>query len=314
MSKNSKKDNKRKKSLLLEKSSGKKSSNKQDNKNPGNSNKTNQEKIPFSKKIYNVSPFKGLSLSQEKELAKRLVIILGVLFIAVLLTLYTISSFSKLEKIVINGADKADLTQIVEESGLEVGENLWPQYLNRKKDMSSVVENVPRIKSASLKLKHLNQFFIKVSEYPAIAIVENKGVMHPVLENGVVLSDKADKSEQDLPVFLNFEEGEGLTEFLAAYEEFDPDVKAKITSIESKATKTNPFRIEFKMSDGNEVIGLSTTIADKMAFYDKIAEDMGYVGVIDMEAGASGVYSYQLETESSEENESTDESENEYYE
>lgn len=48
------------------------------------------------------------------------------------------------------------------------------------------------------------------------------------------------------------------------------------------------------MKDGNEVIGLSTTIADKMAFYDKITAEMSYKGVIDMEAGPSGCFHIHL--------------------
>ena len=53
------------------------------------------------------------------------------------------------------------------------------------------------------------------------------------------------------------------------------------------------------MKDGNEVIGLSTTIADKLVFYDKIVAELKNKSVIDMEAGKTGVYSYPLETQES---------------
>ena len=76
-------------------------------------------------------------------------------------------------------------------------------------------------------------------------------------------------------------------------------MKSEITSIESQATKTNPFRIKLNMKDGNQVIGLSTTIADKLVFYDKIVAEMKTKGVIDMEAGKTGVFSYPFETQDS---------------
>ncbi|WP_326716872.1 cell division protein FtsQ/DivIB [Vagococcus jeotgali] len=257
------------------------------------SHKSHQNKqSTVSSKMQILSPFDGLSVSEEKTLVRRLSFILISLTLAVLVTLYIISPLSKLDRIVLSGLEHGSPEEVIATSDLQTGKSLWPQYFDRQAEMSRIVKKNKRIKSADLKLKKLNQFYVTITEYQTVAIVKNKETSYPVLENGKVVEEAVRESDNKYPVLLNFEEGESLDAFLKAYQTFSPDLKGKIIDIESLATKTNPFRVKFKMKDGNEVIGLSPTIADKMVFYDKIAREMKENGVIDMEAGASGIYSY----------------------
>lgn len=246
---------------------------------------------------------------KEKELFKRLTIILGLLAIAIFITLYFISPFSKVGKIIISGVEKSDAERVVETSELQIGKSLWEQYFKRNDLSQEIVKGNPRVKSASIQLKNVNTLQIKVSEFETIGYVEKSSKQYEVLSNGKFLEQETTDKIEGLPLLINFDEGENLTEFISAYEQMSDDVKGKIENIESLATKTNPFRIQFKMKDGNEVIGLSTTIADKMAFYDKIVAEMKTQGIIDMEAGTSGVFSAPFKTEESSEIENTTEPE-----
>lgn len=257
-------------------------------------------KLPAKKKTINkLSPFQGLTPNEEKRLTRRLTSILVTLTIGILITLYIISPLSKLQGITIKGIDKADSQEIVKASQLKVGEGLWSQYINKSSDMSRVIKENPRIKTAKLSIKNFNHFTISVTEYDVLAVLLKDDKMYPVLSNGKILTETAKDSEKNLPQLVGFKEGEGLDSLLKSYEKFTPKMKSEITSIESQSTKTNPFRIKLNMKDGNQVIGLSTTIADKLVFYDKIVAEMKTKGVIDMEAGKTGVFSYPFETQDS---------------
>ena len=242
---------------------------------------------------------------KEKELFKRLAIILSTLAIAVFIKLYFISPLSKVGKIVVVGVQDSNVEEIVEASGLRVNKSLWEQYFDKKASSANIVKQNPRVKTAKISLQKMNQLQISVNEYSTIGYVTKDKVNYEVLANGKFLKSDNHEKEKGLPLLINFEEGENLQEFIEAYQQMDKKITSQIVNIESMDTKTNPFRIKLKMSDGNEVIGLSTTIADKMAFYEKITAEMSEQGVIDMEAGTSGVFSHPFETEESSQNEET---------
>ncbi|MEG0255801.1 MAG: cell division protein FtsQ/DivIB [Vagococcus sp.] len=245
-----------------------------------------------------LSSLKYSQSPKEKELFKRLSIILSILAIGIFITLYFISPFSKVDKIILSGVKKSDAEKIVASSTIKVNKSIWEQYFNKKEMSGSIVKENPRVEKAKIKLQNVNDFKITITEYPTIGYVKNGGKNYEVLGNGKILANPVKDMGAELPLLINFEEGENLSEFLSAYKKFDEKTKSNIENIESLATKTNPFRIKFKMRDGNEVIGLSTTIADKMAFYDKIASEMKEKGVIDMEAGSTGVFSYPFKDSS----------------
>lgn len=298
MTDNDNKENKPKQLLLT--NSGEDSDTSQNSQKPNQDNEAGLSKLP--KLSLNI---RYQQTAQEKELFKRLSIILTLLAISIFITLYFISPFSKVGKIIVSGVTDSDPNKIVESSNLKVGKSLWEQYFDKKESSEQVVKNNPRVKSTKINLKGLNTLQIKVTEFSTIGYVEKEGKRFEVLSNGKLLFEESKEAIKGLPLLMNFEEGENLKEFIKAYEQMDDNTKQKIDNIESLATKTNPFRIKFKMKDGNEVIGLSTTIADKMAFYDKIIAEMSYKGVIDMEAGPSGVFSYPFKTEESSETEGT---------
>lgn len=251
------------------------------------------------KRIHKLSPFTGLTPVEEKKLTRRLTGILVTLTIGILITLYIISPLSKLQGVIVDGVSKANEQSIVTASQLKVGDNIWLQYFDKTKDMQQVVKKNPRVKTAKLSITKLNHFRINITEYDVLAVLSKNNKLYPVLSNGKILTETATDSEKSLPKLVGFKEGEGLDSLLASYDHFSPKIKSEITSIESQSTKTNPFRIKLQMKDGNEVIGLSTTIADKLVFYDKIVAELKNKSVIDMEAGKTGVYSYPIETQES---------------
>lgn len=80
--------------------------------------------------------------AREKELFKRLSIILSLLALAIFITLYFISPFSKVGKIIVSGVEKSDATEIVNSSQLKVGSSLWEQYFNKADSTKQIVKKI----------------------------------------------------------------------------------------------------------------------------------------------------------------------------
>lgn len=262
----------------------------------------NKNKIKTNKNGLKLSAIRFKSKQQDQELFKRLTFILCLLTVSTLITLYFISPFSKVDKVILAGTTHSNPEKIAKSSTIQVGKSVWPQFFHKNEMIQSIKKENKRIEDAKINLIKGNQFRITVKEYPTIGYVKDKKNTHEVLSNGVILSEEnSDHPDKSLPILIHFKEGDNLDEFLKAYTKFNDDTKNNIETIESVSTKTNPFRIKLKMRDGNEVIALSTTVADKMVFYNKIVAEMKHQGVIDMEAGTSGVFSYPFEPEESSE-------------
>lgn len=238
------------------------------------------------------------SISEKKigfraKLMKELVLILVVLTVAVLINLYFISPFSKLQKIELSGLSMSTSEQVIKSSNLKIGEGIWSQYFSKNKTEQKILDKNPRIKSVKLQLASFDRFKIKVKEYKTIGFLKKDNKFHAILENERILKEATNQKNDDLPTLINFKEDEVLASFLKVYHSFDDTLKSNVLEVESNATDKNPYRITLKMKDGNQVIALSTTVASKIKYYDKIVAEMKGPGVIDMEAGTSGIFSYE---------------------
>ena len=155
--------------------------------------KPNKANEPISKLSFN---WRYQQTKKEKELFKRLSIILSCLAIAIFVTLYFISPFSKVGKIVVSGVNNSDATLIVESSQLKVGKSLWDQYFNRKESNQSIQKENPRVDTANVQLKGVNTLQIKVKEFDTIGYVKKDKETYEVLSNGKFL--KQETKEQIL--------------------------------------------------------------------------------------------------------------------
>lgn len=200
MTDNDNKENKPKQLLLT--NSGEDSDTSQNSQKPNQDNEAGLSKLP--KLSLNM---RYQQTAQEKELFKRLSIILTLLAISIFITLYFISPFSKVGKIIVSGVTDSDPNKIVESSNLKVGKSLWEQYFDKKESSEQVVKNNPRVKSTKINLKGLNTLQIKVTEFSTIGYVEKEGKRFEVLSNGKLLFEESKDAVKGLPLLMNFEEG-----------------------------------------------------------------------------------------------------------
>lgn len=249
--------------------------------------------------------------TRNPKILKQLIGVLLVLSIAILVNLYFISPFSKVQEIKVVGIKDAKSEQIINSSDIQIGKGIWKQYFNKSSAQKRIVAQNPRIKTAKIELASFDELKISVTEYKTIGYLKKNDKFHVILENEKVLPETEAQTDSQYPVLINFKEDDKFTTFLKAYQQFDDKTKSNISEVESTAKKKNPYQIKLKMKDGNEVIGLSSTIAKKIVYYPKIVAEMKKPGVIDMEAGTSGIFSYEKgndKEKTEESSESTDDS------
>ncbi|AQP54422.1 hypothetical protein CBF34_02090 [Vagococcus penaei] len=233
--------------------------------------------------------------SVHKKVNQKLTWFLGILTLAVFINLYFISPLSKVQKVTFVGVNNGSESAILKESDIKIGSSIWPQYFKRNVLENNILSKDQRIKAVAINLSGLTSFQVSVEEYPTIGYLKEKDDYYEILANGIVLKQKASSAKKELPIFTNFEKNQALKEFVKAYNQFDQTTQKNISQVESLSNKKNPYKIKMTLRDGNQIIALSNTVASKMPFYSKIAKEMSNKGIIDMEAGANGIFSYPFE-------------------
>lgn len=237
---------------------------------------------------------------RHRVLRRRLSLIIGILGVAVIALTYYISPYSKLAGVAVSGNGQTPSEDIIDAADFQLHEDMWTQFFDKKTHLEQIKKRNPRVKEAVLKIKDLNHFQIGIKEYKVIAYGWINGQYHPLLENGLILNEIVEPSNQGLITFKNFKsKSDTLKQMLKFYSQLPEDLKGNVAEIQSNATDSNPYAVELKMRDGNTVFGNSTDLDKKIIYYPDVANDMKDQGVIHMEAG---IYSEQPKKETEDSN------------
>jgi cell division protein FtsQ len=253
----------------------------------------------FSDRLPNVKKVRN------KRLYRRLIFIVSVLMFSVLIMLYFVSTYSKLNAVEVTGNYHIDSQIIIKDSKLVQHDSLWEQFFNRKKTVAAIIKKQPRVKEANIFLSGINNLKIKITEYQVVALEAENGVYHPVLENGVILSDAIKTVENNKPILESFTDPELVKEFVASYNKLPDELKQGISEIKYTPSNANEELVNLYMNDKNRVIVNISQLNEKMKYYSQVAQQMSAPGVIDMEVG---IFSYPYESQSTQDSQ-TDSSE-----
>lgn len=227
---------------------------------------------------------------RKKRLYQRMSFLIALFFVIILVTLYFISPLSRLEAIQVSGTQHLSKEKMIQKSKLHLHKNIWPQYLKKDKVIRRLYIGEPRLKKATLALTQFNQFEIKIEEYKTKAILEKKEKHYPVLENGVVLEQVANKKERKV-VLKNFQSVSQslMRKFLKAYDPLPHELKEAVSYVTYKGNNKDLEKIQLTMKDGNLVVAQIKTLATNFKKYPQVIEQMPGRGIINME---EGIYSY----------------------
>lgn len=219
---------------------------------------------------------------RKKRTNRKFAALLFVLLILLAVLLYSQSEYSKVQSIMVNGADLYETEYYQEASGLETGESMWSF---REQDIKQQLADLEWVKDVSVTKKWLTGVEIVVKEYEPIGYLDLGNVYQLVLENGFAM----EKAVADIngPIFSNFEDANTRRQLVEQLREINPEVNNLISQIILQPEERGVDFVTLYMNDGNEVRAVLSTLAEKLNYYPSVVAQLedGQKGVVDMEVG-----------------------------
>lgn len=244
---------------------------------PESTNHTNQKTPslpPDKKKI------------QKKTWAKMSLLIFLFAF-AISLVLYFLSPLSDVGLLSVSGNEEVPDQEIVNISQVRSGESLWKTFFSKNEIETRIEENHPQVEKARMKWSGLNEVEFDIEEWQTIAYLSEDEHYHKILENGTILEEPHTVSIGNMPIFINFTEGEALDRILNEFSELDDTLHQLISEVKHIPSDTNTFLVQVYMNDGNQVLASIPTFSERLQYYPAMVQAVeGEKGLFDFEAGA----------------------------
>jgi cell division protein FtsQ len=222
---------------------------------------------------------------RNKKLIRQLILITSLFIVPILATLYYISPLNKLSEVLVEGNQKVDSGFIFETSGLQVDEQIWPQYFNRDIAIQHIKEQSPRVKTVSIRVTRLNKLEITIAEHEEVALLVRGNQYLPILDNGKIIDEPQSNGDQEKVIMESFTSEKKILETLEAYNQLSSEIQKGISQVKFAGTETNNQLLNLFMNDGNQVIVNISNLASQMQYYPQVAKELNEKGVVDMEVG-----------------------------
>lgn len=228
-----------------------------------------------------------LKKQRQKKLLTRLITLILLFSFAILIVVYFISPLSKVDIVSVSGAKEVADQEIIDESGIKSGGNLWEIFFERNEISEKVVSELPQVKSMKIVLDGLNDYTLEIKEYKTVAYLVEDNEYYNILENGKIVNESRKISIGNPPMFKEFEENKALKEMIDQYQLLDENIQNSISEIEYTPSDVDDYLIKLYMNDGNEVIASIPSFAEKMIYYPDMVKKVGdQKGTINIEVGA----------------------------
>ncbi|WP_239254622.1 cell division protein FtsQ/DivIB [Listeria ilorinensis] len=240
----------------------------------------NRKVVSIEKRIPELKKYR------RKKLIRHLAILIGFFAILILITLYFISPYSKVDTIYVSGNRQLTEDEVRKASGIKQGEYV---FAINSSNVSDQLEKNELIKKAKVEKSGINDYRITITENKTVGYEEKDGGYYDILENGVMLDNKKTSFPiGNEPLFVGFKNGQVLKDMVSQLNKLDEDIQGAISEIHLEPTDSDPEHIRLYMNDGNQVVASINSFADKMQYYPSIAAQLneGQRGVIDMEVGS----------------------------
>lgn len=219
---------------------------------------------------------------RRKKTNKKFLFIIAVFCIALLVLLYFQSSYSKVGKIDIKGANLYDESFYNDKSGISSGIPYWGFKTSTIEKELSALDGV---NSVTVSRKLLRNVEISITEWDTVAYVEQEGQFNLLLENGDIFS--SDVNNSNIPILNHVENANVRKKLTSQLKKMDKNVLQLISEIIYTGSEDEQDTITVFMDDGYEVHAIIQTFAESMEYYPEITSQLGDhdKGIIDMEVG-----------------------------
>lgn len=245
-----------------------------------------QENKTEKKNVLKMSNASRNSSSKGKVYLKY-TLLMTVFFVAFLFSVYSISPYSKLTEINVEGNSEVYAQNIYRSSQITPGDSLIETLFNKNRIEQTIVESNTQVSSAELNVTALQAITLSVEEYSTVAFLIKEGQYYKILENGEILEEAFPRISDNQPILINFEEGSALNRMLDQYEQVDEVVREMISEIEKVENDRNEMLVRVSFTDGNEALASIPSFSERINYYPQMREAVdGAQGLFDLEAGA----------------------------
>lgn len=225
-----------------------------------------------------------LKENRRKKANQTLLIYLTLFFLLIVIIIYLQSPFSNIKHINVLGNDVLADEQIIEQSNVTVDMNMWRINV---KDIEEKITAHPLVKEVNVKRKFPQTLQFTIVENNVIGYVKANNELHPIVSDGVVVSNTDISLPRGAPLFENFTDEEYLQRFAEELNDLPVHILNLISEVHWKPTDKNKYKIELYMNDGFIVHATIRDFASKMNAYPSIIAqlDPDQKGIIHMDVG-----------------------------
>lgn len=221
---------------------------------------------------------------------RRLIVLLVLFFITILLLLFFHSSFSRITSIEIAGYVYVSQEEIMQASGIELGDHFFGVTANRIKQR---IEGIEIIEEASVTKRFPGQVSIAVKEYPEVAYqIGESGRPEALLANGTALAIRDRNVIIDKPILTGWEDQEMKSRLTFVLAELPHDLLADISEIKHEPNPVSyPDKIVMYTRSQFQIVTTIEKLPEKIKAYRYIIE-------YQLEQGVTGGVITMLEADS----------------
>ncbi|EHJ56833.1 hypothetical protein HMPREF9318_01400 [Streptococcus urinalis FB127-CNA-2] len=223
--------------------------------------------------------------TKEQRARKQAMPIFLLASLAILISLFLISPFSKQKDITVSGNKNSQTQELIQALQVKQTDYFFTLITYNQHYINNVLKSVPWVKTARLDYQFPTHFNLTVTEHRIIAYTEKNGVYQPILENGKRI-DTVQKSA--LPknyIIINLDKEKDIQTLISALAKFDKTLAKNIHSISLANSNSTADLLKIEMQDGNLVRVPLSEIEKKLPYYDKIKSKLSEDSIVDMEVG-----------------------------
>ncbi|NGP44341.1 FtsQ-type POTRA domain-containing protein [Bacillaceae bacterium SIJ1] len=214
----------------------------------------------------------GIKKQRKRKANSMLIIYLSVFFILIAVILYFQSPFSHVQEVKVTGTHYVSQDEVV--SLADVSQETSFVQL-QEDEVAKRIENHEEIAQATVTKHFPNEVNISIKEHQRLAYIEKEGRFHPLLDNGVLLSDVSEEQlPTSAPLLESWNDDEALKIIAAELEDVPELVLNAISTVTYAPTADEPMRVIVYMNDGYEIHTMVKGFAQKMADYPSIVAQL----------------------------------------
>jgi len=210
------------------------------------------------------------------------VALLFIFLVLLAVLIYSQTKYSEIQDINISGANLYEEAEYQKLSGLAIGDSMWSFS---ESEIEEKLNNLEWVDQSSVNKKWLTGVEIEIQEFENMGYLDKSNSYQMILSNGFALEKPVTSIEG--PIFTGFEDADIRSELVGQLTQVDSEVFNLISQIILSSTEEEAEFVTLYMTDGNEVKGILSSLAEKLNYYPSVVAQLeeGQKGVIDMEVG-----------------------------